>query len=80
MGTWHPFDSLNLVFLKINIFVNKKSVSVFAESFLRTMVLVRSSPEADTCISDIVPVLSKTFLDIQATTECRFTLNAYVIW
>ena len=77
MGTWHPFDSLNLVFLKINIFVNKKSVSVFAESFFTNY---GSCPEADTCISDIVPVLSKTFLDIQATTECRFTLNAYVIW
>ena len=31
-----------------------------------------------TSISNIAPVLSKEFLDIQAITECRFTLNAYV--
>ena len=31
-----------------------------------------------TSISNIAPVLSKEFLDIQAITECRFTLNVYV--
>ena len=29
-------------------------------------------------VSDITPVLSKGFLDIQGIPECRFTLNEYV--
>ena len=39
-----------------------------------------SSPVAVTSPSDFVPASSKEFLDIQATTECGFTLNAYVTW
>ena len=34
-----------------------------------------SSAVAVTYISDIAPVLSKNFLDIEATIDCRFTLK-----
>ena len=34
-----------------------------------------SNPAAVAYTSDIAPVLSKEFIDIQATTECRFTLK-----
>ena len=34
-----------------------------------------SSPVTVTSISDIAPVLSNEFLEIQATTGCRFTLK-----
>ena len=36
---------------------------------------MNSSPVAVTQTSDIAPVLSKESLDIQATTECGFTLK-----
>ena len=36
---------------------------------------VGSSPVAVTETSDIAPVFSKKFLDIQPTIECGFTLN-----
>ena len=39
---------------------------------------VGSTPVAITLISDIVAVSSKELLDIQATTACRFSINAYV--
>ena len=35
----------------------------------------RSSPVAATETSDIAAILSKEFIDIQATVECRFTLK-----
>ena len=35
----------------------------------------KSNPLAATQISEAVPVSSKEFLDIQATTECGFTLK-----
>ena len=38
-------------------------------------MVVGSSPVAVTEISDFAPVLSKEFLDIQATIECEFTLK-----
>ena len=38
-------------------------------------MVVGSSPVAVTEISDMVPVLSEEFLDIQATIECEFTLK-----
>ena len=38
-----------------------------------------SCPVVITLFSDIAPVSSKEFFDIQAVTECRFTLNSYVI-
>ena len=38
-------------------------------------MVVCSSPVAVTQTSDIVPVLSKEFLDIQTTMECGFTLK-----
>ena len=41
-------------------------------------MVVGSSPVAVTLLSDIVPVSSKDFLEIQATAECRFTLNKQV--
>ena len=41
-------------------------------------MVVGSTPVAVTENSDIAPVLSKEFLDIHATIECRFTLNGYV--
>ena len=41
-------------------------------------LVVGSSPVAVTETSDIAPVSGKAFLDNQTTTECRFTLNAYV--
>ena len=37
-------------------------------------MVVGSSPVAITLTSDIVPVLSKEFVDIQATIACVFTL------
>ena len=42
-------------------------------------VVVCSSPAAVTESSNIAPVLSKDFLDIQTITEweCRFTVNVY---
>ena len=48
------------------------------ECLFTNYVAVGSSPVAVTKISDIAPVLSKGFLDIQAVTECRFTLTVYV--
>ena len=39
-------------------------------------MIVSSNPVAITYTSDIAPVLSKEFLDIQATIECRFTLKS----
>ena len=38
-------------------------------------MVVCSSPVAITYLSDMPPVSSKEFLDIQAITECRCTLN-----
>ena len=38
-------------------------------------MVVGSNPVAVTLTSDIAPFLSKEFLDIQATIECRFTLK-----
>ena len=38
-------------------------------------VVVCSNPVAVTKTSDIAPVPSKEFFDIQATVECRFTLR-----
>ena len=38
-------------------------------------MIVGSSPFGVTNTSDITPVSSKEFLDIQATTECRFSLK-----
>ena len=37
---------------------------------------MRLNTVAATQTSDIAPVLSKKFLDIQATTACSFTLKA----
>ena len=42
-------------------------------------MVVSSNPFAATLTSDIAPVLSKEFLDIQATIECRFTLKSVEI-
>ena len=41
---------------------------------LRVILSVTLTPVAVTLTSDIAPVLSKEFLDIQPTTERRFTL------
>ena len=38
-------------------------------------MVVGSTPIAVTQTSDIVPVLSKEFIDIEANIECRFTLK-----
>ena len=38
-------------------------------------MVLGSSPVAVTSPSDFVPASSKEFLDIQATTECGFTLK-----
>ena len=38
-------------------------------------MVVGSSPVAVTLTSDFVPASSKEFLEIQATTECGFTLK-----
>ena len=38
-------------------------------------MVLGSSPVAVTSPSDFAPALSKEFLDIQATVECRFTLK-----
>ena len=44
--------------------------------FVYELIMVMSSnPVAVTSTSDIAPILSKEFLDIQATTEYRFTLK-----
>ena len=45
------------------------------ECSFTNQVVVSSSPVSVTQTSDITPVLSKEFLDLQATTECRFTLK-----
>ena len=39
---------------------------------------IRRCGLAVTKSSDIAPVSTKEFLRIQAITECRFTINAYV--
>ena len=38
-------------------------------------MVLGSSPVAVTSPSDFAPALSKEFLDIQATTECEFTVK-----
>ena len=38
-------------------------------------MIVGSNPVSVTETSDIAPVSTEEFLDIQATTECRFTLK-----
>ena len=45
---------------------------------LRTKVVAGSCPVAVNKSSDITPVPRKKFLDVNATSECRFTLNANV--
>ena len=45
------------------------------ECLLRNYMVVGSSPIAVTYTSDFAPVSGKEFLDIQATTECGFTLK-----
>ena len=44
-------------------------------SLLQTGTLSEVKVTAITLTSDILPVLSKEFLDIQATMECGFTLK-----
>ena len=44
-------------------------------SLLQTGTLSEDKVTAITLTSDILPVLSKEFLDIQATMECGFTLK-----
>ena len=43
-------------------------------------MIAGSSAVAITQTSDIAPIMSKEFLDIQAIKERRFTLNAYMTW
>ena len=45
------------------------------ECSFMNQVVVGSNPVAVTKVSDIAPVLSKKFLDIQPTSECWFTLK-----
>ena len=45
------------------------------ECSFTNLVAVGSNPIALTLTSDIAPVSSKGFLDIQATIECRFTVK-----
>ena len=47
--------------------------------FINEHLDVGSNPVTVTLLLNIPPVSSKDFLNIQAITECRFTLNAYVI-
>ena len=43
-------------------------------------MVVGLSPAAVAQVADNIPVSGKTFLDIQAVREGRFTLNAYATW
>ena len=56
----------------------KKKIRYTVEYSFTNQVVERSSPVAVISFSDIAPVSSKEFLDIQVITECRFTLNAYM--
>ena len=75
--SWHEHT-------QITKFVNKHSAilpnwKIWLNCFV--FVYELSSCELEShCVSDISRVLSKEFVDNQATIECRFTLKRYVTW
>ena len=69
--------------IKYTIKVNTDNTAHLFDQFhqmvkfsLTNLMVVASSPVAITYTSDIAPVLSNEFLDIQTNIECGFTLKS----
>ena len=75
---WSPTVILSINYESKFLFADNITWN-WIECLFTNWVVMVLNPVAVTELSDIVLVSSKDFFDIQGTTECRITLNEYVI-